>query len=305
MKKRPLMIDTDPGIDDAVALALALFSEQLDVRLITTVSGNVSLPKVTKNVLKLLAFYRKEVPVAAGAPEPLLRPAVDASEIHGESGLAGYDFPAPDDRLLLKENAVCAMRRVLLESPEPVTLMTIAPLTNVALLLKTFPEVKPHIREIVMMGASTGRGNLTVMGEFNITVDPEAAEIVFRSGVPITVAPLDVGLQAAILPQDSEQLRKMGGVGGMIYCLFHQYRAGSMEQGLQMYDSCAAAYLLKPELFQTKPAYVEIETASPLTAGCSVMDFVSDHPNALICTQVNAEAFRLWLVEQIRNCRIG
>lgn len=304
MNKRPIIIDTDPGIDDAVALAIALFSKELEIKLITTVSGNVSLPKVTKNALRLLHFFHKKVPVAAGAAEPLMRPSVDASEIHGESGLDGFDFPEPDESLLLPENAVCAMRRVLLESGEPVTLMPIAPLTNVALLLKVFPEVKQHIREIVLMGGSTGRGNLTVMGEFNIAADPEAAKIVFASGLPITVAPLDVGLQARILPAESEQLRQMGGVGLMAYSLFCKYRSGSLASGLCMFDSCAAAYLLAPQLFTTHAARVEIETGSMLTAGCSVMDFAAKTPNAVICTQVDAEAFRRWFVEQMRGCEL-
>ena len=154
------------------------------------------------------------------------------------------------------------------------------------------------------MGGSTGRGNLTVMGEFNIAADPEAAKIVFASGLPITVAPLDVGLQARILPAESEQLRQMGGVGLMAYSLFCKYRSGSLASGLCMFDSCAAAYLLAPQLFTTHAARVEIETGSMLTAGCSVMDFAAKTPNAIICTQVDAEAFRCWFVEQMRGCEL-
>ncbi len=147
MNKRPIIIDTDPGIDDAVAIAIALFSDELDVRLITTVAGNVSLDKVTYNTLRLLKFYGKEVPVAKGAEAPLIRPLQDASNVHGKSGMEGFDFEEPDEHLLLKENAVEAMYRVIMESPEPITLVPIAPLTNIALLLKVYPEVKERIRE--------------------------------------------------------------------------------------------------------------------------------------------------------------
>ena len=168
LKKRPIIIDTDPGIDDALAIAIALFSGELDVRLITTVAGNVSIEKVTRNALRLLSFFGKEVPVAMGARKPLIGPLVDASDIHGASGMEGFDFPEPREDLLLQENAVNAMRRVIMASEEPITLVPIGPLTNIALLLSMYPEVSEHIREIVMMGGSVTRGNKGVMSEFNI-----------------------------------------------------------------------------------------------------------------------------------------
>ena len=152
MSKRPIIIDTDPGIDDALALAIALFSDELDVRLITTVAGNVSLENVTLNTLRLLTFFGKDVPVAKGAAKPLIVDFVDASNVHGKTGMEGYEFPEPKTELLLKENAVNAMYRAIMESPEPVTLVPIAALTNIALLFAVYPEVKEHIREIVMMG---------------------------------------------------------------------------------------------------------------------------------------------------------
>lgn len=196
MKKQPIIIDTDPGIDDALAIAIALFSGELDVKLITTVAGNVSLEHVTNNTLKLLSFWEKDIPVAAGADRPLIEPLVDASNVHGVTGMEGFDFPEPKKELLLEEHAVNAMRRVIMESPEPITLVPIAPLTNIALLFTMYPEVKKNIKEIVMMGGSAGRGNKGVMSEFNIATDPEAAKIVFDSGLPIVMAGLDVGWKA-------------------------------------------------------------------------------------------------------------
>lgn len=305
MKKRPIIIDTDPGIDDAVAIAIALFSEELDVKLITTVAGNVSLDKVTYNTLRLLKFFQKEVPVAKGAAEPLILPLMDASNVHGKSGMEGFDFEEPDDHLLLEENAVDAMRRVIMESDEPITLVPIAPLTNIALLLKVYPEVKANIREIVMMGGSASRGNKGVMSEFNVATDPEAARIVFNSGLPLVMAGLDVGWKALVLPEDSAKLPQLGEVGRMAYCLFQKYRGGSMKTGLKMYDSCAMAYLLKPEMYEIAETYVDVELAGTMTAGCTLVDlkgYLGKPNNAKVCMSINQELFRTWFLDGIARC---
>ena len=305
MKKRPIIIDTDPGIDDAVAIAIALFSEELDVKLITTVAGNVSLDKVTYNTLRLLKFFQKEVPVAKGAAEPLIRPLMDASNVHGKSGMEGFDFEEPDDHLLLEEHAVNAMRRVIMESDEPITLVPIAPLTNIALLLKVYPEVKANIREIVMMGGSASRGNKGVMSEFNVATDPEAAKIVFNSGLPLVMAGLDVGWNALVLPEDSAKLPQLGEVGRMAYCLFQKYRGGSMKTGLKMYDSCAMAYLLKPEMYEIAETYVDVELAGTMTAGCTLVDlkgYLGKPNNAKVCMSINQELFRTWFLDCIARC---
>ena len=305
MNKRPIIIDTDPGIDDAVAIAIALFSEELDVKLLTTVAGNVSLDKVTYNALRILKFFRKEVPVAKGADAPLIRPFTDASNVHGQSGMEGFDFEEPDDHLLLKENAVDAMRRVILESEEPVTLVPIAPLTNIALLLKTYPEVKENIQEIVLMGGSASRGNKGVMSEFNVATDPEAAKIVFDCGLPLVMAGLDVGWKALVLPEDSAKLPQLGEVGRMAYCLFQKYRGGSMKTGLKMYDSCAIAYLLKPELYEMVEACVDVELSGSMTAGCTLVDlkgYLGKPNNAKVCMDIDQELCRKWFLESIARC---
>lgn len=305
MIKRPIIIDTDPGIDDALALAIALFSEELDVRLITTVAGNVSLENVTLNTLRLLSFFGKDVPVAKGAAKPLIVEFVDASNVHGKTGMEGYDFPEPKTDLLLPEHAVNAMRRVIMESPEPITLVPIATLTNIALLFAMYPEVKSNIREIVMMGGSASRGNKGVMSEFNIATDPEAAQMVFQSGVPIVMAGLDVGLKALVYPQDSEEIRTMGKVGDMAYHMFKRYRGGSFQTGLKMYDSCAIAYLLCPELFEVVETYVGVELHGTMTAGCTVVDlkgYLHREPNAKVCIDVDGEKFRTWFKSAVAKC---
>ncbi len=282
-----------------------MFSEELDVKLISTVAGNVSLENVTNNALKLLSFWEKDIPVAAGADRPLIEPLVDASNVHGVTGMEGYDFPEPKKELLLEEHAVNAMRRVIMESAEPVTLVPIAPLTNIALLFTMYPEVKANIKEIVMMGGSAGRGNKGVMSEFNIATDPEAAKIVFDSGLPIVMAGLDVGWKALVYPEDSAKLMEMGRTGEMAYCLFKKYRGGTFGTGLKMYDSCAVAYLLCPELFTVEETFVDIELAGSMTRGCTVVDlkgYLKQKPNAKVCTDIDGEKFRKWFLEYVGRC---
>ncbi|MHA0858123.1 ribonucleoside hydrolase RihC [Paenibacillus sp. CMAA1364] len=305
MNTRPIIIDTDPGIDDAVALAIALFSEELDVRLITTIGGNVGLDKVTANALRLLHFFGKDVPVALGADRPLIKEPIDASNIHGSSGMDGYDFEEPTKDLVIKENAVNAMYRVIMESKEPITIVPIGPLTNIALLVKVYPEVKEKIAEIVLMGGSASRGNSGVMSEFNIHADPEAAKIVFDSKVPIVMVGLDVGLNALVYPEDSEQLKTMNETGKMIYQLFQKYRGGSMKKGLKMYDSCAIAYLLQPEMFEVVETFVDVELTGALTTGCTVVDlkgYLGKENNAKVCMEIDADMFKKWLLDGLKKC---
>ncbi|GIP40208.1 ribonucleoside hydrolase RihC [Paenibacillus sp. J31TS4] len=305
MTKRPIIIDTDPGIDDAVALAIALFSDELEVRLITTVAGNVSLDKVTMNALRLLKFFGKDVPVAMGAARPLIKEPIDASDIHGSSGMDGYEFEEPTKDLVLSENAVNAMYRVLMDSKEPVTLVPIGPLTNIALLVKLYPEVKDKIAEIVLMGGSTTRGNAGVMAEFNIYADPEAAKIVFHSGVPLVMVGLDVGWKALVYPEDSARLKDMNETGRMLYQLFQKYRGGGLKTGLKMYDSCAIAYLLQPGMFEAVETFVDVEVAGTLTAGCTVVDlknYLGRPSNAKVCVDIDPQQFKQWFLDSLRKC---
>ncbi|AIF44853.1 ribonucleoside hydrolase RihC [Virgibacillus sp. SK37] len=305
MNKRPIIIDTDPGIDDAVAIAIALYDEQLDVRLITTVAGNVSLEKVTYNAMRLMKFFGKDIPVAAGADRPLIKEAIDASDIHGETGMGGYDFEEPDMEELLKEHAVNAMYKEIMNSEQPITLVPIGPLTNIALLLRMYPEVKDNIHEIVLMGGSTARGNAGVMSEFNIFADPEAAKIVFDSGISLTMVGLDIGLKALIYPEDSQQLKELNRTGDMLYQLFQRYRGGGLKTGLKMYDSTAIGYLLNPDMFETVDAFVDIELEGSLTKGCTVVDlknYTGNKPNATVAVDIDPVQYKDWLIECIKKC---
>lgn len=305
MNKTPIIIDTDPGIDDAVALAIALFSDQLDVKLITTVAGNVSLDKVTYNTLRLMKYFGKKVPVAAGSSHPLLAPFTDASDVHGETGLEGFEFEGTADDLLLHEHAINAMHRVINETEDPMTIVAIGPLTNIALLIRVYPEVKSKIREIVLMGGAIGQGNKGVYSEFNLATDPEAGKIVFESGIPIVVSPMDLGVKTMLVPENASKLENLNKTGEMLYALFSTHRKNSMKNGLKMYDSCAIAYLLKPELFTTENVYIAVDVQSPLTAGATLVDFkgyLKQPANATICTDVNQQEFTDWFFEALSKC---
>jgi len=299
MKKLPVIIDTDPGIDDAVAIAAALFSPQLEVKLLTTVCGNVSVEKTTRNALQLMAFWQQSVPVARGAAAPLLRPARDASNVHGESGMAGYPFE-PAQRNAIDKPAFLAIYDCLMASEEPITLVTIGPLTNIALLLTQYPESKERIKRIVMMGGSSGRGNLTPNAEFNIAVDPEAAAQVFKSGLDIVMCGLDVTNHAMLSPAFLVQLPGLNRTGKMLHDIFSHYRSGSMETGLRMHDLTAIAFLVKPELFRTQACFVAVETQGEYTSGTTVVDIEqrSGKPaNAEVALEIDVAGFQHWVAQ--------
>ncbi|PXY86777.1 ribonucleoside hydrolase RihC [Bifidobacterium asteroides] len=302
MMAKPLIIDTDPGIDDAAAITLLVDEPAFDIKLIASVSGNVGIGHTTNNALKLLTFLGRRIPVARGAAAPLMRDNRFATEAHGKSGMGSFEFPEPDDSLLTEDNAVLEERKVLMESTEPVTILTLGPLTNIALLLATFPEVKSHIERIVSMGGSTERGNIGVYGEFNISVDPEAAKMVFRSGLPITMVGLDIGRKAHLIPNDLDDLEAAGEVGKMVGSLFRSYDGGHIEEGIKMYDPSAAMVLIEPELFTMRSAFVDVEISSPITLGATAVDYdgiLSEEKNSDVCVDVDVDGFRKSFVDRI------
>lgn len=302
--KRPIIIDTDPGIDDAVALAIALNHPDLAVLLLSTVTGNVSVDKTTLNALKLITFFDKKVPVAKGCSAPLLNELETSADIHGESGMDGYEFPAVETQVC-EHHAVEALRQVILAHEEPVTLVPIAALTNIALLFKMYPETKANIKEIVMMGGSMGRGNTTTSAEFNIYVDPHAAEIVFQAGVPLTMIGLDVTNKALLTQTETEKIKGLGKAGAMFYALFQHYRGGSLQTGLKMHDVCAIAYLTNPELFTTQATFVEVALAGP-AVGATVADLKMKYhqkSNVRVCVDIDVAAFQEWVVTNLAQIK--
>ena len=273
---RKIIIDTDPGIDDAAAIAIAMFSPELDVQLITTVSGNVSVEKTTHNALRLMTLWNAGVPVAAGASRSLTGMQYDAGDTHGEAGMDGFAFDE----------------------------VTVQPLTNLALLFVQYPEVKEKIEEIVLMGGAFLRGNITPAAEFNIYVDPEAADIVFRSGLPIVMCGLELANMARITGPMVDAVRGNNPTAEMIYRLFEHYRDGDMESALNIFDSTAVAYLLAPELYTTVDCFVGVETASPLTRGMTVCDLdnrLGRTPNVKVCTAVDPAGFQKLFIDALAS----
>ncbi|MBZ8171757.1 ribonucleoside hydrolase RihC [Staphylococcus cohnii] len=301
--KQPIIIDTDPGIDDAAAISFALNHPEFDLKMISTVNGNVGIEKTTANALKIKRFFNSDVPVHRGASQPLLSAIVDASEVHGESGMEGYTFPEINESDLDSTHAVEAMRDVLLKSETPITLIPIGPLTNIALLLMTYPEVKAYIKEIVLMGGSASRGNVTPLAEFNIYCDPEAAQIVFNSGLAITMIGLDVARSSSLTHETINELKSINETGKMLHQLFKHYRGDDFEKGINVYDAYTLLYLLHPEHFVVREADVQIETDGKLTKGASVVDFKSQFPNTTVVMSVQANIFKQMFIDALKYCK--
>lgn len=304
MSRTPVIIDTDPGIDDAAAICCALFSPELDVRLITTVAGNVGVEATTTNALKLLTFLGKRVPVAKGAEGPLAGGHAAVRGFHGATGLDGWDFDEPNVSLLLSESAEAAMYRVICSSESPITLVTLAPLTNVGRLFSNHPEVVGRIKRIVCMGGPGLGANATSITEFNISTDPEAANIVFSSGVPLAMAGLDMGWAASFTQADLEQLCALNQSGAMLSSILRQYRSRSRGRlsGVATYDVHAVACLLKPELYECQPCHVSAGVERAERGRLTAASTGEDEANAFVCTSVNAEGFKEWFFSTIYRC---
>jgi len=280
MTARPIIIDTDPGQDDAIAILLALASPELSVLGITAVAGNVPLSLTETNARALVELAgRPEIPVFAGCARPIVRALVTAEEVHGKTGLDGADLPPPAVPLQ-ETHAVDWLVATLMEAePGTITLCTLGPLTNIAMAMVREPAIVPRIREIVAMGGGFFEGgNTTPAAEFNIYVDPHAAQVVFESGVPMTLAPLDLTHKALMPRAWIDSLGAMDtGVGRACKGMLGFYERFDMERygqdGGPLHDPSVVAFLLKPELYGGRDCNVRIETGSELTMGMTVVDW--------------------------------
>ena len=299
----PMVIDCDPGHDDAMAILLALASPEVELRGITTVGGNQTLDKTTRNALKVLELTgRTDVPVAAGAAAPLRRELRTAAHVHGESGLDGPDLPEPATRPVAAEAA-----DFLAELIEPgVVLVPTGPLTNVALLLERHPDVRDRLERIVWMGGAIGEGNTTPAAEFNALVDPEAAAAVFASGIPVTMVGLDVTHMALFTRAHADRVRSAGTAGRFVgeladfFLRFHRELYGF--EGSPIHDAMAVAHVIDPTLLTTLHCNVSVETASEFCDGRTVVDRwgVTGRPaNAHVGVDVDAGRFLDLLCDRI------
>jgi len=310
MTARRIIIDTDPGQDDAVAILLALASpEEIEVLGITAVAGNVPLSLTAKNARIVCELAgRPEVKVFAGCDRPLSRRLVTAEHVHGETGLNGPKLPDPTMALQDRHGVDFIIETLRAEPAGTVTLCPLGPLTNIAMAFRLAPDIIEKVQEIVLMGGAYFEvGNITPAAEFNIYVDPQAADIVFRSGAPITVMSLDVTHQALVTKERNEAFRAIGNrVGQAVAAMtdfferFDLAKYGS--KGAPLHDPCVTAYLIRPELFTGRHINVEIETASELTMGMTVADWwgVSGREkNAMFMGTIDSDGFFALLTERL------
>ena len=294
----PLILDCDPGHDDAFAILLAAGSPLADLRAITTVGGNGTLESVTRNALRVCTLAGvRDVPVSAGAAGPLRGELETAADVHGESGLDGPDLPEPDFELDPR-GATELMADVLREASEPVLLVPTGPLTNVAVLLQEAPDVREQIREIVWMGGSFGRGNRTPYAEFNAWVDPDAAQIVVDSGVPFTLVGLHLTHQAPATAELVERIRAVGGTLSEVAADWLGYFSSTYRDiwgfDAPLHDPVALALALDPSLATFQEAFLAVETEGRWTRGATVCDpygRLGQAPNARVAMELEADRF--------------
>ena len=310
MPSQKIIIDTDPGQDDAIGILLALASpEELNVLGIVTVAGNVPLEFTSRNALMLCELAKKpETKVFAGCSRPLVRPLVTAEHVHGKTGLDGANLPVPTVPLQKQHGVDWTIETLLSAEDNSITNCCFAPLTNVAMAMTKAPEILQKINKIVMMGGGYFEGgNITPTAEFNIYVDPHAASTVLRCGRPIVMMPLDVTHKALMQRKWLEDLRDLGSaVGDAAYGMMSFYERFDLEKygssGGPLHDPTVIAYLLQPELFEGRYVNVEIEIHSELTMGMTVVDWwdVTDRkPNVTFNNQINADGFFQLILERL------
>jgi pyrimidine-specific ribonucleoside hydrolase len=306
---RPVILDCDPGHDDALAIALACASPALDVLGVTTVAGNAELVATTRNALRVLTLLgRTDVPVAAGADRPLVRESLVQPQFHGETGLDGADLPEPG-AAVRPEPAIELAAELVRASETPVTLVATGPLTNIALFLSAHRALNRRIGAISLMGGSLGVGNTTASAEFNIWQDPEAAAIVFESGVPILMAGLDVTHQALALPSDVARLERIGNRTGRVFAdlirffaVHHRDRYGW--DGPPIHDAVAVGVLVAPWLFHRRTMRIDVEMGDGLTRGRTVGDeqgISGRRPNAEVGVKVDREALLELVIDAVAH----
>jgi purine nucleosidase len=289
-----VILDCDPGLDDALALLLAHGDPNIELVAVTTVGGNVGVEKTTRNALELRDYLGfADVPIAAGAGEPLRGSAKTAEHVHGEGGLGDVTLP-PATGSLVESNAVDLLIALLGDAPGEIHLVATGPLTNIALALRKEPRIVDWVASFTIMGGSYTRGNATPAAEFNIYADPDAASEVFGAGWTVTMVGLDLTLQAIVDEGIVDRMHQLGRLGIDLIAPLATFWTNPLEDewdGQALHDVCAVAFVARPDLFTSKPARVDIELTGEFTRGETVVDFHSDRPNALVPTRLDVPGF--------------
>lgn len=310
MNKIPIIIDCDPGHDDALMLMLAFGCGMFDIRAVTVSAGNQTQAKTMNNALKILTLIgATDIPVYHGAEKPLFRDLVVADYAHGETGLDGPSLPT-HTMAAQPMHAVEGMAAILAEAGSSITIVPTGPLTNIATLLLAYPHLKSKIERISLMGGGIFRGNMTPLAEFNIYADPEAAAIVFKAGVPITMCGLDATHKALVFQKDIELFRSLGNSAGTaaagmmdFFSIFYRKNMPELDGGAPLHDPCAIAWLMNPGIFKTKSCYVDVETKGELTRGATVVDFynvLNREPNAVVAYDIDRDEYINMLYNAIK-----
>lgn len=290
---RKIILDSDPGHDDAVAILLALGNPSIDLLGVTTVGGNQSLDKVTYNARAVLEkAHATDVPVHAGCDRPLVRPLEVAASIHGQTGLDGVDLPVPTRPLDSGHAVDWIIETIMDNEPGTITLVPTGPLTNIAMAARKEPRIVERVREVVLMGGGYHTGNWSPVAEFNIKVDPEAARVVFNAPWPVTMVGLDLTHQALCTPEVQERIRSIGTdlstfVSGLMDFFRKSYQNNQDFVDPPVHDPCTVAYLIDPDIVKTRRCPVDVEVKGELTTGMTVADLRGPEPSAEEChTQV-------------------
>ena len=310
MSKKKIIIDCDPGYDDAVALLTAAGDPSVEVLAITTVAGNQTLEKVTRNALRIAKLAGLNVPIAAGACRPLLREQiVVASNIHGETGLDGTTLPEADYKVDPRHAAQLIVDTVMNEPPKSVTLVPIGPLTNIALAARLEPKIVQRVKEVVLMGGGFHIGNVKPMAEFNIENDPEAAHIVFEEKWPIVMVGLDLTYQALATNEVKETIASIESEAGrfvtqVLTRFSENYKKSKGFDEPPVHDACAVAYVIDPDIMETRKAPVHVEYSGRYTSGMTVTDLRKPAPqdcHTSVAVKLDRQRFWNLVVNSIKN----
>lgn len=304
-----VVLDCDPGHDDAIALILAVYSSKINLLGVTTSAGNQEHSQTLRNAMSLLTLMNvNSIPVASGNRTPLLRSLISGVTMHGVSGLDGAELPIPNFQAQSLP-AIELIAKLVSENPNKTTLVITGPCTNIALFLAVHSDLKSKIKQLVILGGGRGVGNWQPTTEFNFQVDPEAAKIVINSGIPITLAPLNVGFEAQLLEKDQKAIHKVKkpvgqAVAGLVDFYGLSFDSYWNFEGLPLYDPCTIAWLIDPSKFIGKNCYVDVETKGELTSGESVIDYYNvtkKKPNANVLFHIDREWFAQLVLDAVKS----